>query len=79
MATAKKETQEEALETTVKTMPANAGNEPAYSVEELVQASETFGTTPDIIRAAFTVAGKTEAAEKEAKQLIDRFKKKEVK
>lgn len=78
MAAAKKETQE-ALETTVQTMPITAGNEPAYSVAELVQAAKTFGTTPDMIRAAFAVAGKKEATEKEAKQLIDRFKKKEVK
>lgn len=78
MAAAKKETQE-ALETTVQTMPITAGNEPDYSVAELVQAAESFGTTPDMIRAAFAVAGKKEATEKDAKQLIDRFKKKEVK
>lgn len=49
-----------------------------YSVDEFAEASQAFGTSADVIRAAFLVAGKTEATEKEAKELINRFKKKEV-
>lgn len=49
-----------------------------YSVDEFAEASKAFDTSPDVIRAAFLVAGKTEATEEEAKKLINRFKKKEV-
>lgn len=49
-----------------------------YSVDEFAEASRAFDTSPDVIRAAFLVAGQTEATEEEAKKLINRFRKKEV-
>ena len=54
--------------------------EPTYTVAEFAQAPESLGvTSPDIIRAAFTSAGKTEATVEDAKELVKKFKNKEVK
>lgn len=51
-----------------------------YTVDEFAAAPKSLGvTSPDIIRAAFKVAGKTEATLEEAKKLVLDFKKKEVK
>lgn len=53
---------------------------PTYTVEEFVKAPKTIGVeSPDIIRAAFKVAGKDSATVEEAKKIVETFKKKEVK
>ena len=53
---------------------------PTYSVEEFASAPNSLGvSTPDIIRAAFKVAGKDKATIEEAKNIINKFKLKEVK
>ena len=51
-------------------------------MEEFVKAADSvFGKhySPDIIRAAMKVAGKTEATKEEAKKIISEFAEKEVK
>lgn len=51
-----------------------------YTVEELVAAStNVFGVPSECAVAAFKNCGKTEMTVAEAKQLIDKFMKKEVK
>ena len=51
-----------------------------YTAEEFAsQAKKLFGTKPDIVTAAFYVAGKDKATVEEAKELVDKFRKKEVK
>lgn len=53
---------------------------PTYTVEEFASAPNSLGvSTPDIIRAAFKVAGKDKATIEEAKNIINKFKLKEVK
>ncbi len=47
---------------------------PQYTVDEIAEAAGVFGATPDLVRAAFAVAGKTAATESEAKKIIDKFK-----
>lgn len=46
-----------------------------YTVDEIAEAAGVFGATPDLVRAAFAVAGKSVATEDEARKLINRFKK----
>lgn len=48
---------------------------PQYTVDEVAEAAGVFGATPDLVRAAFAVAGKSVATEDEARKLINRFKK----
>ncbi len=52
---------------------------PSYSVDEYASAPESLGTTSDIIRAAFKTVGKDIATVEEAKEIINKFKLKEVK
>lgn len=47
---------------------------PRYTVDEIAEAAGVFGATPDLVRAAFAVAGKGAATESEAKKIIDKFK-----
>ena len=47
---------------------------PQYTVDEIAEAAGVFGATPDLVRAAFAVAGKTAATEREAKNIIHKFK-----
>lgn len=49
-----------------------------YSLEEYVSQPESLNASADMIRAAFTYAGKAEAEMKEAKKLVRDFKNKEV-
>lgn len=53
----------------------NKSESPTYTVEEIAEAAGVFGATPDLVRAAFAVAGKAAATETEAKKIIDKFKK----
>lgn len=53
---------------------------PTYTVGEFATAPEVLEvSSPDIIRAAFKVARKTEATVEEAKRIVSSFKKKGVK
>lgn len=52
--------------------------EPTYTVQELVDASADFNTTSIVVRAALNKGGKETYTMKEAKQLIERMKNKEV-
>lgn len=53
---------------------------PTYTVDEFAAAPTTLEVkSPDIIRAAFKVAGKHEATLEEAKKIVSDFKKKGVK
>ena len=50
-----------------------------YSVDELAGASGAlFGVGPDLVRAAFRMEGMTEATRKKARQVVDKFRKREV-
>lgn len=54
--------------------------EPTYTVSEFAQSPASLGVkSPDIIRAAFANAGKTEATVEDAKKIVENFKNKEVK
>lgn len=60
--------------------PVSKITEPLYTVEEFAKAPQTLGVnTPDLIRAAFKTAGKTEATVSEANAILKKFKSKEVK
>lgn len=50
-----------------------------YSVDEFAAAAGVLEANADIVRAAFRVAGLKEATFKDAKNLVDTFKKTEVK
>lgn len=52
--------------------------EPTYTMQELVDAAADFNTTSIVVRAALTKGGKDAYTMKEAKQLIERMKNKEV-
>ncbi len=50
-----------------------------YSIDEFAAASKTMGATPDVVRAALRTAGKTAYTKNDAKMIIEKYKKKEVK
>lgn len=52
-----------------------------YTVEEFAAAPKSLGenTSPDIIRAAFKVAGKKEATIEDAKKIVEKYARKEIK
>ena len=52
--------------------------EATYTIPELVDASSQFGTNRVVVRAALSKAGKEAYTMKEAKQLIEEMKNKEV-
>lgn len=52
--------------------------EATYTIAELVEASSRFGTNRVVVRAALSKAGKEAYTMKEAKQLIEKMKNKEV-
>lgn len=52
--------------------------EATYTLAELVDAAADFGTTRIVVRAALTKAGKDAYTLKEAKNLIDKLKNREV-
>lgn len=60
--------------------PKKSVSESTYTVDEFMAAPKTLGiTSPDIIRAAFLSAGKSTATVEEAKNIVNKFKNKEVK
>ena len=53
---------------------------PTYTVAEFASAPESVGaTSKDLVNAAFSYAGKKEATVEEAKEIVKKFKNKEVK
>lgn len=75
--TAPKEAEQEAAPEAVPEV-----KEPVYTAAEFAAAaSKVFGkgTSPDLVRAAFRVAGITSATVKEAKELVEKFANREVK
>lgn len=46
-----------------------------YTVDEIAEAAGVFGATPDLVRAAFAVSGRSSATEEEAKKIINKFRK----
>lgn len=59
--------------------PKVAKNEPTYTIGEFAAAPTSVGTeNPDIVTAALTVSGKKSFTVSEAKEIIEKFKKKEV-
>lgn len=62
-----------------KSEPKVAKNEPTYTIGEFASAPTSVGTeNPDIVTAALTVSGKKSFTVSEAKEIIEKFKKKEV-
>lgn len=57
----------------------NVAVESTYAVAEFVKASKKLNASPDIVKAAFKCAGKTQATLEEAKKIVNTFKSKEVK
>lgn len=55
------------------------GSEERYSVEEFMERPDTLDASPDLICAAFVMAGRKEASIREAIKLVNDFKKEEVK
>ena len=72
-----KETTQE--ETVTKTVKAAVKEEPTYTVSEFASAPETVEANADIIVAALTIDGKESYTVTEAKEIINKFKSKEVK
>ena len=51
-----------------------------YTVEEFMAVPNSVGvSSPDLIKAAFKIAGKEKATVEEAKKIVEKFKNKEVK
>lgn len=54
--------------------------EPEYTVEEFMENPSVFGdVSPDIISAALRTAGVTKATKSKAIEIVNKFRKKEVK
>lgn len=53
--------------------------ESVYSAEQLAKAHATFGASYAIVATALKIAGKEKATVSEAKEIIEKFKKQEVK
>ena len=53
--------------------------ESVYKAEELAKAHKTFGASYAIVATALQIAGKDRATVSEAKEIIEKFKKQEVK
>lgn len=53
--------------------------ETAYTVEELASAAKTFDSDYALVKTALKLAGKDRATVTEAKDIIEKFKNKEVK
>ena len=54
-------------------------NESVYSAVELAENHKVFNTSREIVEVALRIAGKSSATLTEAKAIIEKFKKKEVK
>lgn len=70
-------TNEKAKAAPVKAAP--VVNESVYTAEELAQNHKFFNTSYEIVVVALRLAGKKAATFTEAKQIIEKFKNKEVK
>lgn len=53
--------------------------ESTYSVDELARAHKSLGTSYEIVKVALKQAGKDRATISEAKEIVERFKTREVK
>lgn len=53
--------------------------ESTYSVDELARAHKSLGTSYEIVKVALRQAGKDRATITEAKEIVERFKTREVK
>ena len=53
--------------------------ESSYTAAELAAGHKTFGTSYEIVATALKLSGKERATVKEAKEIIENFKNKEVK
>lgn len=57
-----------------------SGGDTVYTVQELAQAhDQQFGTSYEMVRAALLYAGKISATLSEARELVEQFRKQEVK
>lgn len=73
--------------TTASPSPTTGANTPAtavpaldtYSIDDFAAAFKTMEATPDVIRAALHMAGKTAFTKEEAQAIIAKYKSKEVK
>ena len=54
-------------------------NESVYTAAELIENHKVFNTSREIVEVALLIAGKKTATFTEAKNIIDKFKNKEVK
>ncbi len=63
----------------VKTKEEPKVQESTYTAAELAAAHKTFGTSYEIVATAMKLSGKERATAKEAKEIIENFKNKEVK
>lgn len=54
-------------------------NESVYTAEELTANYKVFNTSREIVEVALRIAGKKSATFTEAKEIIEKFKNKEVK
>lgn len=61
-----------------KSEPKVAKNEPTYTIGEFASAPESVGASADIVKAALSVNGMKSYTVKEAKEIVEKFKKKEV-
>lgn len=57
--------------------PAKAA-EAVYGAEEIIAAAERFGTKGYVVKAAFALAGKTEATEAEARRIVAEYRARKI-
>lgn len=62
-----------------RSVPAETPSESKYSIDDFAAAFKTLDATPDIIRAALRMAGKTSFTKEEAQTIIKKYQSKEVK
>ena len=67
------------MATSSKAKEAPAVNESVYTAEELTANFKVFNTSREIVEVALRIAGKKSATFTEAKEIIEKFKNKEVK
>lgn len=72
-------TDEKAKNATVKTTDEHKTQESVYTAAELARAHKTFHTSYEIVAVALKIAGKERATVSEAKEIVEKFKNKEVK
>ena len=54
-------------------------HEDIYSAEDLIEGYKSFDTQPEVVAAALKIAGKQCATEEEARKIIKKFLRQEVK